>query len=83
MLNFDDIFAMDWRHIGNVAHYYQHKSRKCAEVLVPHVVEPGFIKGVYVVDNAAKTEISKRGCTWPLMINPLMFFRTQASEGHV
>lgn len=39
-VDFDDVFAEDWRHPGNPPRYYQHKSRKCAEVLVPHRVAP-------------------------------------------
>lgn len=33
-LNFDDIFAMDWRHPGNPSAYYRHSAVMCAEVLV-------------------------------------------------
>lgn len=44
LLDFDDIFAMDWQHPGDDRRrYWQHKSRKCAEVLVPHAVAPGHV----------------------------------------
>ena len=33
VLNFDDIYAMDWRHPDDEVAYRRHKSRKCAEVL--------------------------------------------------
>lgn len=35
VLDFDAIYAMDWRHPGNSVAYYRHSSQKCAEVLVP------------------------------------------------
>jgi hypothetical protein len=45
-LNFDAIFATDWRHPGNPPAYYRHSAQKCAEVLVPGVVQPSEHKGV-------------------------------------
>jgi len=50
LLDFDDIYSMDWRHPGDPAAYYRHRSRKCAEVLVPHHVQAQFLTGAYVVD---------------------------------
>lgn len=38
LIDFDDVFAPDWRHPNDPTRYFQHKSRKCAEVLVPHRV---------------------------------------------
>jgi hypothetical protein len=40
VLEFEDIFALDWRHPDDPYRYYRHKSRKCAEVLVPRSVPP-------------------------------------------
>jgi hypothetical protein len=34
-LNFDAIYARDWRHPGDPAAYYRHSSQKCAEVPRP------------------------------------------------
>ena len=61
LLDFDDIYAMDWRHPGDPAAYYRHRSRKCAEVLVPHRVEPGQLLGAYVVDQAAAQRLADVG----------------------
>src|SRR5438067_996862 len=58
LLDFDDIYAMDWRHPGDPPAYYRHRSRKCAEVLVPHRVEPGRLLGAYVVDQAAAQRLA-------------------------
>jgi ssDNA thymidine ADP-ribosyltransferase, DarT len=76
LLNFEDIYAMNWTHPGDPVRYYQHRSRKCAEVLVPHVVEPRFITGAYVVDHTATERLGEVGCTLPLTVDPVMFFKT-------
>jgi len=75
LLAFDDIFAMDWRHPSNPKAYWRHKSRKCAEVLIPHRVEPRFLAGAYVVDPAASARLSAGGCTLPITVDPVLFFR--------
>jgi len=75
LLAFDDIFAMDWRHPGDPIAYWRHKSRKCAEVLIPHRVEPRFLAGAYVVDPAASARLSAGGCTLPITVDPVLFFR--------
>lgn len=73
-LDFDDIFAEDWRHSDEVR-YWQQKSRKCAEVLVPHAVEPRFLVGAYVVDTATATRLRVKAPQLPLATNPMVFFR--------
>jgi hypothetical protein len=74
LLNFDAIFAMDWRHPNDEIAYYRHRSEKCAEVLVPHVVEPRFLLGAYVVDNDVCKEF--RGlCALPVIVEGSMFFQ--------
>ena len=39
LLDWDLIFATDWRHPDDQIAEWRHKSRKCAEVLVPHCVD--------------------------------------------
>ena len=56
-LQFDDIFAMDWRHPNDQIAYWRHKARKCAEVLVPQRVESRFLQGAYVVDAASQDRL--------------------------
>lgn len=75
VLNFDDIYALDWRHPGNAARYYQHRSRKCAEVLVPHRVEPPYLSGAYVVDLLAAERLARRGVSLPITVDRVLFFR--------
>lgn len=74
MLDYDAIFAMDWRH-PNQFEYFARKSKKCAEILVPHCVEPGFLTGAYAVDEVAQANLQSQGFDLPITINPEMFFR--------
>lgn len=73
LLDFDSIFAMDWTHPNDAIAYYRHKSEKCAEVLVPHVVEPRFLRGAYVVNKDVLNGLSGI-CDLPITINAAMFF---------
>ena len=75
LLDFDDIYAMDWRHPGDPPAFYRHRSRKCAEVLIPHRVEPGRLLGAYVVDQAAAQRLGDVGFGLPITIDPVLFFR--------
>jgi ssDNA thymidine ADP-ribosyltransferase DarT-like protein len=75
LLDWDAIFAMDWRHPGDPIAYWRHKSRKCAEVLIPHRVEPRFLAGAYVVDADAAARLAGLGGTLPVAVAPVLFFR--------
>jgi len=75
LLDFDDIYAMDWRHPGDPPAYYRHRSRKCAEVLVPHRVEPARLLGAHVVNQAARQQLVDAGFALPINIDPALFFR--------
>jgi hypothetical protein len=78
LLDYEAIFAMDWRHPNDPIAYYRHRSLKCAEVLVPHCVEPRFLTGAYAVDSGVASELEAAGFGLPVKIdpvNPVMFFR--------
>lgn len=75
VLNFDDIYATDWRHPNDQIAYWRHKAQKCAEVLVPHRVEPRFVIGAYVVDSAVATWLAGVGFDMPVAVDPVLFFR--------
>jgi hypothetical protein len=74
-LDFDAIYAMDWRHPDDQIAYWRHSAKKCAEVLVPHRVGPQLIIGAHVVNEA--TKIVLRGCGFrlPILVSPVLFFR--------
>ena len=74
LLDFDRIFAADWRDSDRFE-YYDRKTKKCAEVLVPHVVEPRFIIGARVVDQAAAKRLADLGFRLRIDIDPVLFFR--------
>jgi ssDNA thymidine ADP-ribosyltransferase, DarT len=75
VLNLDAIYAINWRHEGNPAAYYRHRSQKCAEVLVPHGVDCQFLVGAHVVNEAAKFRLAQAGFSLPIAISPVLFFR--------
>lgn len=73
-LNFDDIFAMDWTHPNDRTRYYQHRSRKCAEILLPHCVKVGFLTGAYVVNANGEARLRQANFGFPIAIQPVLFF---------
>jgi ssDNA thymidine ADP-ribosyltransferase, DarT len=74
LLDFDSIFAMDWRHPSDPIAYRRHRLRKCAEVLVPHVVDPEFLIGAYVINRDVADQF-RTMCDLSIMIDPIMFFK--------
>ena len=75
LLNFDDIYALDWRHPDNPSRYYQHRSRKCAEILIPHLVEPRHLVAASVTDQTVKSRLQQLGFSLPIRIDAQLFFR--------
>ena len=74
LLDYEAILAPDWRHPGDAVAYYRHKSQKCAEVLVPNRVEPRFLAGAYVVNDAVEGRLVGLGFRLPTGVNPMLFF---------
>ena len=74
LLDFDAVFASDWRHPNDPIAYRRHRSKKCAEVLVPHSVDPKFLMGVYVVDDNVANQLN-RICPLPITVDASMFFQ--------
>lgn len=73
VLDFDDIYSVDWWHPGDLARGFQHRYRKCAEVLVPDRVEPRFLNGAYVVDSDAAGLVTGWGAGLPIEVAPSLF----------
>jgi hypothetical protein len=71
----DMVFADDWRHPGNAAAFYRHRSVKCAEVLVPDRVPALHIVGAYVSCPAAERAILEQAPALCVAINDHLFFR--------
>ena len=74
VLDFDRIFATDWRDSDRFE-YYDRKSKKCAEALVPHVVEPHFLIGARVVDKSVEEQLRALGFFLPIAVDAGLFFR--------
>jgi hypothetical protein len=72
-LNFDRIFALDWTDEDKIT-YWRKKAQRCAEVLVPHQVDPALILGGYAVDETAARAIRAVWPQLPLDLNPNLFF---------
>jgi len=73
-MNFDMIYADDWRHPDDQVKYWRHSSIKCAEVLVPNVVEPRFITGAYVYDTSVQSQVAGLWPELPTVVNKAVFF---------
>lgn len=74
LLDYDAIYAMDWRHPGNPPAYFRHSSQKCAEVLVPNRVEARFLTGAHVSDKPSKKRLEDLGLALPVTESPVLFF---------
>jgi ssDNA thymidine ADP-ribosyltransferase, DarT len=74
LLAFDDIYSMDWRHPDDPIAYWRHRARKCAEVLVAQRVDPQFLIGAHVLNDAAGVRLGSLGFTLPVKVNPELFF---------
>lgn len=70
----DFVFAEYWTD-DDLIEYWHKKRIKCAEVLVPGVVEPRFITGAYVSCQESKRRFRATGAHLPVTINGRLFFR--------
>ena len=73
-INKDRLFARYWTHPGDTYDQINHKSEKCAEVLVPDLVAPGYIRGAYVANPVALAAFQALNVALPVALNRAMFF---------
>lgn len=69
------VFAERWTHPGDQFREWEHKSIKCAEVLVPERVDPGYLMGVYVPDRRVRNVFRATGVPLLVEMNAHLFFR--------
>ncbi len=69
----DKTFADDWRHPDQIEHW-RRKAAKCAEVLVPDRVDPGFVRGVYVSSDQASAKVAVLNTGLTVTIDGHLFF---------
>lgn len=70
----DRLFARYWTHPQDYYDEIQHKSEKCAEVLVPNCVEARFIIGAHVANEAALAKFGQLNIRLPVCIRSDIFF---------
>jgi len=70
----DRVFARYWTHPENVFDEMSHKSEKCAEVLVPECIIPGFLVGAYVANETALQKVQQLNIGLPVCIRSDIFF---------
>ncbi|MBI2998769.1 MAG: DUF4433 domain-containing protein [Deltaproteobacteria bacterium] len=68
------VFARYWTHRDDTYDEMNHKSEKCAEVLVPDRVDVQFIAGAYVANPAALAEFERQNFQLPVRVRGDMFF---------
>jgi ssDNA thymidine ADP-ribosyltransferase DarT-like protein len=73
-IDFDKVYASDWRHPNNPSAYYVHRKIKCAEVLVPKCIPSQYIKFAHVVNDMTKAALQKKGFMLDIEVTPDMFF---------
>ncbi len=71
-LDFDMIYSRDWRD-ANQFRYFEKKSRKCAELLVPHQIPPDFITGALVANETAKAALAETSFGLTISVDPGTF----------
>ena len=72
-LNFEKIFSRYWTDPDQFVEW-ENKSFKCAEVLVPNVVLPEYITGVYVFNRTAQHRVTELNLNLNIIIQPEIFF---------
>lgn len=69
-----DLTFAEWWTDPNPILYYRKKSAKCAEVLVPNLVEPRFLTGVYVSCNASLARMQELDIDLQVIVDSHLFF---------
>ena len=58
-INRDRVFSKYWTHPENLFDEWDHKSEKCAEVLIPDRIEPRYIIEAYVANETARCKFEE------------------------
>jgi len=68
------VFAQSWKHPENEVEEWKHKSVKCAEVLIPGKIAPGYITQAYVANKEAEKLFKSLKITLQVTIKSDIFF---------
>ncbi len=75
LIDFDVVHAQFWTHPEDPTAAWDHSRKKCAEVLVPDSVEPGYILGAYAPTPGGLVEVQAAMPGWDVRLAPYPFFR--------
>lgn len=70
----EELFSRYWTN-SDYTLQARHKSRMCAEVLVPGRIEPSFVFGAYVGSTTARESLGRIAPSLKVVIDPAKFFR--------
>jgi hypothetical protein len=70
------VFARSWKHPGDQIREWRHGSAMCAEVLIPDVVPPNYIMGVYVSCDETASLIRDDFSDLDVLVNSDLFLLT-------
>jgi hypothetical protein len=79
-LDHDEIFAERWDQHPDYWDRVRHRQAMCAEVLVPGVVPPEFIRGIWLSCEEAKASFDQLDTGVKSRIDPYKFFRGPAHD---
>lgn len=74
LIDYEEVHAQNWIH-PDAAATYNHKLKKCAEVLVPGKVNSGLILGAYAPTGAALAVVQAAMPGWDVRMATYPFFR--------
>jgi hypothetical protein len=74
-LQHDEIFVRSWKCPDDQIREWRLGSVVCAELLVPHVVDPRLILSAYVLDAAARNKFNDLGTNLECVVNADIFLR--------
>ena len=77
LIDRDLVFAESWMHPGDQIREWQHKAIKCAEVLVPDRVDPGFVSGAYVSCEQSGAQLAGAAPTLHSTVDADLFFQVR------
>ncbi len=73
-IDFGKVFEKYWKH-DNHYEYLNHKSIKCAEILVPHCIPYDYIIGAYVVNDSVAEALANAGFGKQIVVNSKVFYQ--------
>ncbi|MCX5812607.1 MAG: DUF4433 domain-containing protein [Proteobacteria bacterium] len=75
LIDRDILFAQYWTHPEDPIWEMEHKSIKCAEVLVPDKIDPSYILGAYTSCDESYSSFQEKNDKISVKINTYLFFR--------